>query len=266
MRRLSLFLVFCCSCVCAIPQSTASNEALLNKTRALYDAPFTRNLVSFDCAVEFDWRKHITEVVGTVPPALTPALERFQAIEHRVFVDRSGATVSAIPKPPDLSDLGQVAQLEKTFTSIVKAGIDTWIPFSTNVILPVPPTKFGFQETHPGYKLVMTGTGVEATLYLTDDLHLAGGESQAPQPLLFTTEFVNGPSGYLLKSTTTGPPNSPKNEAHFTYTYQAVDGFQIPSLLTVAGATPEIWRYSLTGCKVMQGVTVKVSPEKSDTK
>jgi hypothetical protein len=49
-------------------QAGASDKDLLIKARGLYDAPFTGNLVSFDCEVQFDWKKHISDLLGTVPP------------------------------------------------------------------------------------------------------------------------------------------------------------------------------------------------------
>jgi hypothetical protein len=43
---------------------TALNDAtFLKQTRAKYDAPFQRNLQSFSCAVEFNWKQHFTEAV-----------------------------------------------------------------------------------------------------------------------------------------------------------------------------------------------------------
>ncbi len=35
----------------------------LKQARAKYDAPFGRNLQSFSCAVEFNWKQHFTEAV-----------------------------------------------------------------------------------------------------------------------------------------------------------------------------------------------------------
>jgi hypothetical protein len=105
MRRLLLIATTQILCIPALGQTGTADEALLVKTRALYDAPFSRGLVSFDCAVEFDWRKHFLDFLGTMPPAAIPIADRLQAIGHRVFVDRNGAIASAIPTTPDLKAL-----------------------------------------------------------------------------------------------------------------------------------------------------------------
>src|SRR3984893_2358205 len=204
MRRLILSIVMSCLCASAVSQTTTSDEALLAKTRALYDAPFTRNLVSFDCSVEFDWKKHFVDLFGTVPPAALPTIERLQTIQHRVFVDRSGAVVSAIPKTPDLSGVAHAAELEQGLQTMVSGGLNGWLPFSTNVILPTGRTKFNFQKIETGYKLVMNGPGVAATLLLKDDMRLRSAVSQLPQPMRFSTEFSAGPDGFLLDSIKTG--------------------------------------------------------------
>ena len=174
-----------------------SNEELLSKARALYDAPFERNLGSFDCAVQFDWTQHFLDLLGVVPPAFKPTVERLQTIPHRIFVDRSGAVVSAQPKAPDLTGVLQATVLEEGFKALVPAGINAWLPASTNVILPVGPTKYSFQKIDPGYKLVMNGPGIAATLLLANDLRVTSAVSELPA-MRATTEFTPGPDGFVL--------------------------------------------------------------------
>jgi hypothetical protein len=48
MRHLNLLLASLLACLPALSQSTDSNDAM-SKTRGLYVAPLTRQLVSFDC-------------------------------------------------------------------------------------------------------------------------------------------------------------------------------------------------------------------------
>jgi len=82
--------------------------------------------------------------------------------------------------------------------------------------------------------------------------------------LRFATEFTNGPNGYLLQSVKTSSDikSDSKWESTFGFAYQAVQGFQLPSVVTVTGATSEIWRYSINDCKVVSGITVEVGAPK----
>jgi len=262
MRRVALSIILCFLSALAIPQSPGSDAALLAKTRSLYDAPFTRNLASFDCAVRFDWQKHFAEFVRTVPPTAQPTIERLQGVRHRVFVDRSGATVSAQTKAPDFEGDRSATLLEPALTAMITQGLNAWLPFSTNVILPVGPTKYSFQTLGSGYKLVMNGTNVAATILLDADLKVTSGVVQLPQDLRFTTEFETGPDGYLLKSVETGSTaeSAVGGNATFAYTYQAVDGIQLPSEVIVSPATAKPFHLALTDCKVVKFAIVKVGP------
>lgn len=128
MLRFGCSIVLLWVCSTAISQTTSSDEALLAKTRALYDAPFSRGLISFDCAVQFDWKKHFIDLFGTVPPAAVPTVERLAAVQHRVFIDRSGATVSAIPKAPDLTGVVHGTELEQGLQTMVSGGLNGGCP------------------------------------------------------------------------------------------------------------------------------------------
>jgi hypothetical protein len=261
MRRLIVLFVASVWSAFAVPQSPGADEALLARTRALYDAPFTRNLVSFDCAVQFDWKRHFVETLGSVPPAALPTVERLQSVPHRVFIDRPGANVSAQPKTPDFADDQRAAQLEQALDAMVTQGLNAWLPFSTNVILPVVPTRYSFEKFGSGYKLTMNGPGVASTILLDAGLRVTSGVAQRPQDLRFTTQFIEGPDGYLLQSVRTGSTRGETNgEATFAYSYQTVEGFQLPSEVVVSPSTTEPWRFSLVDCKVVQGIKVRVGP------
>lgn len=259
MLRLSFSIGLVCLFATGFSQTTGSDEALLAKTRALYDAPFLQGLVSFDCAVKFDWKQHFLEVLPSIPPNAIPTIDSLQAIEHRVFVIPSGAVVSSVPKAPDLSGVPKATELEQAYDAMIPGGINAWMPFGRNVILPDEPTHYNFEKIDSGYKLALNGTGVAATLLLAQDLRITSGVSQLPQATRFTTEFVKGPHGFLLTSVKTADTNEPQNQvAEFSYVYQDVDGFQIPSRVTVKPSTSEAWNYELTDCKVKKGVVIKV--------
>ena len=262
MRWLIITIVLTCFCVPAIAQSTTPDQSLLTKTRSLYDAPFTRGLISFDCTLNFDWKQHFVDLLGSVPPAAVPTAERLQAIQHRVFVDRAGAIVSAVPKGPDLGNVAHATELEQVFIAITSSGLNAWLPSSTNVLLPVGPTNASWEKTDTGYKLTMNGRGVAGQLLLTADMRLTSGVTQLPQPMRFTTDFKPGPNGFLLASVQTGDTIDPGTSkvASFAYTYQTVQGFQLPFQVAVISATSETWHYVLADCKAAKGISITGLP------
>jgi len=229
------------------------------KARAAYDAPFARNLAALDCAVQFDWKAHLAESFGTLPPAAVLMAEKLQTVNHRVSVDHNQATVSPYPRKPDFSGAEhapQLEQLEQVFIAITSSGLNAWIPSSSNVILPVGNTKYKFERLSSGYKLTMKGENVEGTVMLEPDLRVTSGVMQLPQPLQFSTSFTTGPQGFALASVKTVADS----EVTFAYTYQSVDGIQIPDTVTVTPATTGKWQYRLTDCKVVKFVKVQLLP------
>ena len=254
-RSIPVLVVLLSICVPEIAQTPESDDALMSKARALYDAPFTRNLAAFDCELQFDWKAHFLAMLGTMPPAAVATAEKLQTIHHRISLDGHKATVSSKPEKPDFNGVPQGAKLEEVLIAMVSSGLNAWLPSSTNVVLPVGTTKYQFEKLPSGFKVLMTDDHVKGTLLLDADLRVASGEIELPQPMSFTTEFKSGPQGYVLSSIRTGPP---PNDAAFAYTYQSVDGFQLPAEITVTPATTGEWQYRLTDCKVVKFVKLQV--------
>jgi hypothetical protein len=237
----------------------------MTKARAAYDAPFTRNLAAFDCAVEFDWKQHFTEMFGALPLAAVPMAEKVQTVNNRVNVDHTQAVGSSIPKQPDFSGAqheSQLEQLQQVFIAMVSSGLNAWVPSSTNVVLPVGKTQYAFEKQPSGYKLTMKGENVAGTLLLEPDLRVTSGVMQLPQPMRFSTRFEAGPNGFVLASVKTGQTTATAagGEVTFAYTYQSVDGIQIPDSVTITPATTGKWHYRLTDCKVVKFVKVQALP------
>ena len=148
---------------------------------------------------------------------------------------------------------------------MVSSGLDAWLPFATNVILPVRPTTFTLQPVDTGLKVVMKGANVSATLNLLPDMRIASVISELPQPQQFVTEFATGPNGYLLQSVKTGSgaEGQASWDAIFAYRYQNIQGFQLPAEVAVTQvATGEKWDYSLDDCKAMTGAVVNLQAPK----
>jgi hypothetical protein len=95
MNRASVLLCFCT--MLWNPQATTSDQALLNQVREKYDAPFNRNLQSFDCAVDFSWKEHFTETTRVGDEGTDDELENFSS----QFGTASPSRDRMSPSPPD---------------------------------------------------------------------------------------------------------------------------------------------------------------------
>lgn len=254
--RFVLFLALVLFPVSTLAQSTDTDGALLAKTRALYDTPFLRGLISFDCRVRFDFEKHLRESFGSVPPNASALVTTLNNISYRVFVDHSGATVSIEGKAPDLSTVPQATALEQTNRQLIQAGIGQWVAFAYGEILPVGPTKAHFNKTPDGYTITMNGPGIAGTLRVDPELSLLGGTIETSQHIEFVSKFAAGPNGLLLDENTVDVDHS--GPADFRFTYRQLDSYQLPDTIALKSAQGLRWEFALTDCKTQHGIVVKV--------
>src|SRR5579863_7350049 len=95
MRIVRASVVLCFCAMLCHAQGVKTDQALLTQVREKYDAPFNRNLQSFDCAVDFSWKGHFTETLRVGDEGTDEELEKiFQPIRNRVTVTRQSVIVS----------------------------------------------------------------------------------------------------------------------------------------------------------------------------
>ena len=178
-------------------------EALLAKTKALYDTPFQAGLINFSCAVDFDFAQYLKSNFGQSARTDSPVAQLLEPIRYRIFANHSSVTVSAEPKLPDLNQLPPAAQLEKLNLSLIQAGLSNWVPYAYGEVLPVGPTKYRFERISTGYKLAMNGQDLMGELILDQDFHLLSGIIDTGQHIELTTRFVSAPNGLVLAASST---------------------------------------------------------------
>jgi hypothetical protein len=232
---------------------------LLAKTKALYDTPFRSGLINFSCAIDFDFAQYLKSNFGEAARTDSPAALMLKPIKYRIFVDRSGASISAQPKLPDFSQLPLAAQLEESNRSLMQTGLNNWVPYAFGEVLPIGPTKYQFEKTETGYILSIDGQGITGKLILDQDLHLVSGIIDTSQHIEITTKFVRAPNGLVLAASSTDTDHA--GVARFTYTYQVVDGFQLPQHVGLTSEQNKMTlNFTLTDCKAQHGIIVHVAP------
>lgn len=255
LRRLFVFL-FAVSTACAAQSNP--DRALLERMRPLYDTPFRHGLISFDCAIDFDFKQHVVANVGSVERAPESLVSALEPLRYRVFVDRTGAIVSAQPKLPDLSAIPNATVVEDSDRQLMQVGLNNWTPHADGEILPLGPTKYQFEKTPSGYKLSMQGENLDAVLTIDADLDILSGVVEKPMHIDMTTEFASGPHGLVLSKASTNTNHL--GTVKYAYTYQAIDGFQIPEAISLTSPQNATLDYKLTDCKTQHGIVVKVQP------
>jgi hypothetical protein len=234
-------------------------EGLLAKTKALYDTPFQSGLINFSCAIDFDFAQYLKSNFGETAQTDSPIAQLLKPIRYRIFVDHSGATISAQPKLPDFSQLPLAAQLEESNRNLMQVGLNNWVPYAYGEVLPTGPTNYQFEKTATGYNLSLDGQGITGKLTLDHDLRLVSGIIDTSQHIEITTKFVSALNGLVLAASSTDTDHA--GVARFTYTYQVVDGFQIPEHVGLTSEQNKMTlNYTLMDCKVQHGIVVHVAP------
>ncbi len=254
--------ISCLTSFCQSPKfakSTSDAEGLLAKTKALYDTPFQAGLINFSCAINFDFVQYLKSNFGEAARTDSPIAQLLTPIKYRIFVDHSGATISAQPKLPDLSQLPLAAQLEESNRDLMQTGLRNWVPYASGEVLPTGSTNYQFEKTATGYNLSMDGQGITGKLILDHDLRLVSGILDTSQHIEITTKFVTAPNGLVLAASSTNTDRI--GVALFTYTYQVVDGFQLPQRVGLTSQQNKMTlNYTLTDCKAQHAIVVHVAP------
>jgi hypothetical protein len=257
MRSFHLALILTIYAPFCLAQDPTNNSALLAQARAKYDAPFARDLKSFDCAVSFNWKQHWLETYRVGDEGTDEEIEKLiQPLPNRVTVTREDAIVSSGMTQEQEEKLPHGGMAEGLLKHALRFSLRTWLVASNNALLPSPNTPVHFEATPSSYKLELTMNNIDAVMLLTREMSLQSMAVKGSDANRQEFEFGPGPQGLVLRSWTMGEDGNFKTGHHliFTYTYQTVGGFQIPAQLVVNRESHhEMWHFTLTDCKLITG-------------
>jgi hypothetical protein len=247
-------IIFCLCVTLCQAQTIKTDQALLTEVREKYDSPFNRDLKSFDCGVAFSWKDHFIETTRVGDEGTDEELDNiFQPIRNRVTVTRQKVTLSSGLTDDEIRNLPHGGMAELLLEHAVQKSLNNWLSASTNELLPAPATPVHFEPSSSGYKLAFKMQDFDVEMVLAPDMRLQSATAKGPQSDHFETVFAPGKQGFVLTSwTMTEDGNSdPGHRLIFTYTYQTVDGVQLPQQVAVIRESHhEVWRYSLSDCIV----------------
>lgn len=232
MRNFCIAVALSLFAVAGQSQVAPSDAALLSHARAAYDAPFERGLKSFDCAVDFNWKQHWADTYRVGDEGTDEEIQKsIQPIRNRVTVTREDAVVSSGMTDEQEHKLPRGGMAELLLQHAVRFSLRTWLVASNNALLPSMDTPVHFESAPFGYKLGLKIKTFDVVMMLTRDMSLQSMGVEGSDADRQELAFHPGPQGFLLSSWTMGEDGNFKtgNRLIFTYTYQVVDGFQIPA-------------------------------------
>ena len=219
-----------CSMVCRA-QTAVNEPPALSEIRAKYDAPFGRNLQSFSCAVESNWKEPFTEVVRLGDEGTDDEIAKLiQPITTRVTVTRQNATVSSSMTEDEERKLPHGGMAEGLLKHAVQYSLNNWLAASDTALLPPSGTPVHVEASASGYKLGLKIQTFDVEMLFTRDLGLQSEGVKGSPSDTRETDFHAGPQGFLLTSYRQGEDGnfSPGNKVVLSYTYQNVGGLQLP--------------------------------------
>ncbi len=242
-------------CAAFCHAQTATDDAtFLKQARAKYDAPFERNLQSFNCAVEFNWKQHFTEAVRVGDEGTDEEIAKLiQPINTRVTVTRQNAAVSSGMTEDEEQKLPHGGMAEGLLEHAVQFSLNSWLVASNDAMLPPEGTPVHVESSTSGYKLELKIQTFDVEMLLTRDMSLQSEAEKGSASDRRETDFRPGPQGFLMTSYRLGEDGDFRsgNRIILTYTYQSVGGFQLPEQVSINRESHhEAWHYKLTDCNV----------------
>ena len=244
----SLWATFCHA------QTAIDDATFLKQTRAKYDAPFERNLQSFSCAVQFNWKQHFTEAVRVGDEGTDDEIARLiQPIRNRVTVTRQNAAVSSGMSDDEEKKLPYGGMVEGLLEHAVQFSLNNWLVAGNNAMLPPESTPVHVVPSTSGYKLEFKVQTFDVEMMFAQDMSLQSEAAKGSASDRRETDFRPGPQGFLMTSYRLGEDGDFRrgNRILHTYTYQSVGGFQLPEQVSINRESHhEVWHYKLTDCTV----------------
>jgi hypothetical protein len=242
-------------CAASCYAQTATDEAtFLKQARAKYDAPFERNLQSFNCAVEFDWKQHFTEAVRLGDEGTDEEIAKLiQPIRNRVTVARQNVAVSAGMAEGEVNKLPHGGMAEGLLEHAVRFSLNNWLAAGNNAMLPPEGTPVNVESSPSGYKVELKIQTFDVEMLLAPNMSLQSEVAKGSASDRRETDFRPGPRGFLMTSFRLGEDGDfrPGKRIILTYTYQSVDGIQLPEQVAINRESHhEVWHYKLTDCNV----------------
>lgn len=254
MQILRASIVFCFWAMVCNAQTANTDQALLSQIRGKYDAPFDRSMQSFNCAVDFSWKDHFKETLRVGDEGTDEELETvFQPIRHHVEVTRQSVTITSGLSESEIDKLPHGGMAERLLEHAIQKSLYTWLPASTNAIVPDAAPPASIVQTSSGYKLAIKMQNSDVEMAFDPDMRLQSAGLKADPSSHVETSFSPGAQGFLLASWTVGEGGNPEqgHRLTFSYTYQSVDGVALPEHVVVNRESHhEVWRYRLTNCSV----------------
>ncbi len=237
-------------------QETRSPAAAFSKARALYDTPVDRGLQSFTCDVAFDWKDFLVKATSAPVQDTDERLAYLRSIHLTISDDLNGAGTlhwAAPTTAPDASE-DSIAKLRTGFEALWSGFFQSWNGFATGEMVSPPGGNAAIERTTEGFTVIARENGKLAEQRYSRDLRLESLHMVTPSlDSAMTLTFTETAQGLVLasmQSVDRQPPSAAPVQVATTVQYASVNGFQLPSAVTIDVAGTARFAFQLSGCTV----------------
>ncbi len=233
-----------------------SPAAEFSKARALYDTPIDRGLESFTCDVAFDWKEFLVKATSAPVQDTDERLAYLRSIHLTITDDlkSAGALHWAAPTTaPDASE-DSIGKLRTGLEALWSGFFQSWNGFATGEMVSPPGGSAVVTRTADGLTVTARENGKLAEQRYSRELRLESLHVVTPSvDSAMTPSFLETPQGLVLasmQSVDRQPPSAAPVQVATTVQYASVNGFQLPSAVTIDVAGTARFAFQLSGCTV----------------
>lgn len=263
-KRGAVFFLGMCAWAAAAPgvlaaDSKAANEKVLQQARASYYSLQREGLAQFKCGVVSNWEKMLAGMRKTNPEEADRRAKIFSGIRFEFTQPIGGETkvshsYTGEEHPEMASNFNQIFQgTEQTIAGF----FSTWSGFVVTPFLPDASDNYKLVKDHGQYRVTSEEGEVKVLALMDQNLEIKKVRVTTKAfDSTILTQFSKVQGGYLLTgydATYASPSQGVKGGVKVGIDYQVVDGFQIPKVLHINGASggsPFLMELSFVDCQV----------------
>ena len=243
--------------------ATPSDDALLAKAAALYYSTSREGLSGFDCAVHPDWLGLFASASAGSVAINDPRVVLLNSVAIALHARmKGGSTLDWTPpaptnKPLDQDSISLLDGMHKASEQTLQGFLQFWTPFVDGSVVPANSQGLEMAPTADGgYRLHAQETGTDVVEVLDSGLILRRfNVKMNGQRIDFTPTYSPTEKGllvirFLAHILADGAPPAQAQEMRVEVEYRTVDGFSIPSKLSMEVVGTGIFNFSFEGCTV----------------
>lgn len=231
---------------------------VIRRARASYYSLKGRGLVSFQCQVVPDWDA-LFLALNPGAGAQDPVLQLLKQTRFQVAIGPTGASTVSHQSdyaPPNEQIAARVRQTTSGLEQTITGFFNIWSPFTFGSPFPDAESEFQLEDLAGQYRLTYKQGTAQVVTTMTGDYAMTETTFKSPQINMdFHPEWSRVNGVYILSafkaSYSAAPAGTQELEGKFTY--QEVDGLELPMTLDVKVVTPArtvALQITFAGCRV----------------